>query len=77
MAMPGGKPLKPRVFAGRPDESGRGTHECVRHELPSRPCAGDSFPASEGAARAASGTTAYRHWLARADPGLLRWKTSA
>jgi hypothetical protein len=29
----GGKPQKPPVSAGHPDESGRGAHECARHEL--------------------------------------------
>jgi hypothetical protein len=46
VAMPGGEPLNLRVFAEHPDESGCGAHECARHELPSRPCAGDSFTAS-------------------------------
>jgi hypothetical protein len=40
LAMPGGKPRKPRVFAKHPDESGCGAHECARHELPSHPRAG-------------------------------------
>ncbi len=35
LAMPGGVPLKLRVSAGHPDESGCGAHECARHELPS------------------------------------------
>jgi hypothetical protein len=40
LATPGGKPRKPRVSAGHPDESGCGAHECARHELPSHPHAG-------------------------------------
>ncbi len=40
VAMPGGKPRKPRVFAEHPDESGWGAHECARHGLPSHPRAG-------------------------------------
>jgi hypothetical protein len=47
VAMPGGEPLTLRVFAERPDESGCGAHECARHELPSRPRAGNSLTASD------------------------------
>jgi hypothetical protein len=37
LAMPGGKPRKPRVSAEHPDESGCGAHECALDELPSHP----------------------------------------
>jgi len=40
VAMPGGKPRKPRVSAGHPDESGSGAHECALDGLPSHPHAG-------------------------------------
>jgi hypothetical protein len=40
LAMPGGKPRKPRVSAGHPDESGCGAHECARHGAPSPTHAG-------------------------------------
>ena len=46
VAVPVGEPLNLRVFTEHPDESGCGAHECARHELPSRPCARDSFTAS-------------------------------
>jgi hypothetical protein len=33
VSMPGGEPPELRVYAGRPQEWGRGTHECARHSL--------------------------------------------
>jgi hypothetical protein len=47
-AMPGGEPLKLRVIAKHPDESGCGAHECARHKLLCHPRAGDYFAASNG-----------------------------